>query len=46
MDIVEAYEMMNGMCEDERGKELNVLGMNVNDTRYLLPEEKIGMRYT
>ena len=23
MDMVEAYEMMNGMCEDEGMKELN-----------------------
>ena len=29
MDIIEAYEMMNGMCKDERVKELNFWRMNV-----------------
>ena len=43
MDTVEAYMMMNGMCEDERVK---LIRGEYQDTRYLLLEEERGMKYT
>ena len=46
MDTVEAYEMINGMCEDERVKRVKHIWGECQDARYLPLEEEKVMRYT
>ena len=45
MDLVETYEMMNGMCEDERMR-IKIIRDECQDTRYLPLKEERGMRCT
>ena len=45
MDKIEVSEMMNGMCEDEGVKELNLESVNVKDTKDLPLGEERGISY-